>query len=250
MEIYPAVDLYEGKVVRLERGDYEKRKIYSTDPYATAKRWAQEGARWLHVVDLEGARAGEIKNGEALEKILAEKRVSVQFGGGVRQKEDVDRLLRLGVKRVILGTKVLEPSFLQEVSKAYGERIALSLDLRGEEVQVEGWLRGGGKSVFDLFRELRGIRVACVIITDIERDGTLRGLDLPKWVCILEESPFPVICSGGVSSLKDLDALILAQDQAGGGQLKGVIIGKALYEESIPLKEALRLVQGRGPDHE
>lgn len=241
MEIYPAIDLYEGKVVRLERGDYEKRKVYSTDPAATARQWIQEGARWLHVVDLEGARAGEIKNWEALEKILAEKEVSVQFGGGVRKREDVTRLLRFGVKRVILGTKALEPSFLEEITKAYGRQIALSLDLRKEEVQVEGWLRSGGKSVFDLFGELKEVSMACVIITDIERDGTLAGINLPKFQRLLERSPFPLILSGGVTSLEDIRSLVSLKAT----RLQGVIIGKALYEGAISFKEALRLAEGR-----
>ena len=241
MEIYPAVDLYEGKVVRLERGDYEKRKIYSSDPAATARRWAEEGARWLHVVDLEGARSGEIKNWEAVEKILLEKRVSVQFGGGVRRRVDVDRLLHWGVKRVILGTKVLEPAFLKEISKAWGGQIALSLDLRGEEVQVEGWRRGGGKSIFELFGELESLKVACVIVTDIERDGTLSGMNIQKFRRLLERSPFPLILSGGIASLEDIRSLV----SLGADKLQGIIIGKALYEGSIPLGEALRLAQGR-----
>lgn len=245
MEIYPAVDLYEGKVVRLEKGNYEKLKIYSSDPLATARRWAQEGARWLHVVDLEGARSGEIKNWEALEGILSEKRVSVQFGGGVRRREDIERLLHQGVQRVILGTKVLEFPFLEATSEAFGPKIALSFDLREDEVQVEGWARGGGKSIFDLFRELRKIRVACVIITDIERDGTLQGLNVSRWTRILEKSPFPAICSGGISSLEDLKRLILAQGKRGLRQLSGVVVGKALYEGAFDLKEALRLIQER-----
>ena len=245
MEIYPAVDLYEGEVVRLERGDYAKRKVYSSDPAAVAQRWAREGARWLHVVDLEGARSGEIRNWKALERILLEKRVSVQFGGGVRRREDIDRLLRLGIKRIILGTKALEPSFLEEISKAYGQQMALSLDLREEEVQVEGWMQSSGQSVFDLFQEFesRKIRIACVIVTDIERDGTLKGLNISKWTRLLEKSPFPLICSGGVSSLEDLKSLMAIRNRMRANRLNGVIIGKALYEETVDFGEALRLAK-------
>ncbi len=241
MEIYPAIDLYEGKVVRLERGDYEKRKVYSSDPKAIARRWIGEGARWLHVVDLEGARSGEIKNWEALKQILSEKKVSVQFGGGVRRLEDLEQLLPLGVKRIILGTKVLEPLFLKQVSQAHGPNIALSLDLRGEAVQVEGWLRSGGKSVFDLLGELKEVSVACLIITDIEREGTLTGINLPKFQRLLERSPFPVIFSGGITSLEDIRSLVSLKAK----RLDGIIIGKALYEGAVDLREALSLAQGR-----
>ena len=241
MEIYPALDLYEGKVVRLERGNYEKRKIYSSDPKAVARRWFEEGARWLHVVDLEGARSGGVKNWEALKQILSEKGVSVQFGGGVRRVEDVEQLLQLGVKRVILGTKVLEPGFLKQISKAYGPQIALSLDLKGEEVHVEGWLRSGGKSVFDLLEELKEVSVACVIITDIERDGTLTGINLPKFQRLLGKSSLPVILSGGITSLEDIRSLVSLKTK----RLDGMIIGKALYEGTLDLKEALSLVPER-----
>lgn len=239
MEIYPAVDLYEGKVVRLERGDYAKQTVYSQNPRQIAKRWVEAGASWLHVVDLEGARSGEIKNWEGLEEILSIKEASVQFGGGVRKREDVDQLIEKGVKRVILGSKALEPLFLKKVTDVHPGRIALSLDLRGDEVQVEGWTKGGGKSVFALFEEIKGFSIDCLIVTDIDRDGTLSGINLQKIGPLLEKATFPIILSGGVTSLEDVRALIALRAD----RLKGVIIGKALYEGRVDLSKVFDLIQ-------
>ena len=245
MEIYPAIDLYQGKVVRLERGDYSKVTIYSGDPKQMASKWIDEGCRWLHVVDLEGARSGRIENWAALEGIVSLGEASVQFGGGVRSAEDVGRLVELGVERVILGTKALEPSFLEEVTETHAGRIALSLDLRGEEVQVEGWTKGARTSVFDLFPRLAGHSVECVIVTDIERDGTLSGLNLSKMSKVLKNSPFPVIFSGGVSALNDILLVASIGSDEGVGNLEGIIVGKALYEGKIDLKKAIEKVCGR-----
>ncbi len=240
MEIYPAVDLYQGKVVRLERGDYRKCKVYSDRPSEIVKRWVEAGARWVHVVDLEGARDGEIKNGAALDEILSQKKVKVQFGGGVRRESDVERLLQAGVERVILGSKILDPAFLKRVSKTHGDRLALSLDFRGEEIQVEGWVRAGGKKVGEIFEELRSYRIQRLIVTDIERDGTLTGMNLEKIKRLLERSPFPVILSGGVASLEDIRLLASLRSEC----LDGVIVGKALYENRLDLKAGLQVARG------
>ena len=241
MEIFPAIDLYEGKVVRLERGDYKKCKVYSENPHEIAEQWIRAGARWLHIVDLEGAREGEIKNWKALEKILGRKNARVQFGGGVRRMADVERLLKAGVQRVILGSKILDAGFLSKVTKSYGDRLALSLDLRGEEVQIEGWLRGAGKNIWGALEELRIYRVQCLIVTDIERDGTLKGMNLEKTNRLLEKSPFPVILSGGVASIEDIHALTSLK----ANRLEGVIVGKALYEGTLDLKQAIHEAKGK-----
>lgn len=238
MEIYPAVDLYEGKVVRLERGDYAKQTVYSEFPEQIAKKWVSQGARWLHIVDLEGARSGEIKNWTALKQILSLKEVSIQFGGGIRQRQDIQRLIDEGVKRIILGSKALDPRFLKEVTGAYPKQIALSLDLRGDEVQIEGWTKGAKESVFDLFQALRDLPLDCLVITDIERDGILSGVNLKKLKALLEKATFPVILSGGITSEKDIQSLV----SLGSKRLRGVIIGKALYENRINLPDALSLV--------
>ena len=243
MELYPAVDLYEGKVVRLEKGDFQKCKVYSNDPVEMARRWVGEGAQWLHVVDLEGARSGKIKNWEVLEKILSSVTVRIQFGGGVRTEKDMERLMNLGIKRAVLGTKVLDPVFLKKISGSYANRIALSLDLRGEEVQIEGWLKGGGKTVTELMKDLRRYPIGCLIVTDIEKDGTLTGINLPWMRRLLEISPFPLICSGGITSLEDIRWLASLRDKEEGRRLEGIIIGKALYEGRIDLKKALDIIQ-------
>ena len=236
VEIYPAIDLYQGQVVRLKRGDYDRCKVYSRAPKEIALRWMGEGARWLHVVDLDGARTGIIKEWTALEKILSLKSGQVQFGGGVRRKEDIKRLLGMGVSRVILGTKGLDGNFLEEVTKSHGRKIALSLDVRGKEVRVEGWLKKGAESIYDLLARLKGYPLGCLIVTDIERDGTLQGINLDKVQRILKASPLPVILSGGVGSMEDICSLAGLKES----RLEGVIIGKALYEERIDLGEALR----------
>ncbi len=241
MEIFPAIDLYEGKVVRLERGDYKKCTVYSENPRETAEQWLKAGARWLHVVDLDGARDGEIKNWAGLEKILNLKKAKVQFGGGVRRLADVEKLLAAGVQRVILGSKVLEPDFLSQVTQSHGDQIALSLDLRGEEVQVEGWLRGTGKNIWEILKELKRYPIQCLIVTDIERDGTLKGMNLEKIKRLLAESPFPVVLSGGVASIEDIRAL----NSLKAGSLEGVIAGKALYEGNLDLKKALQEARGK-----
>ncbi len=240
MEIYPAVDLFEGKVVRLEQGDNTRCKVYSTDPVEIAKKWVDAGTRWLHIVDLEGAKTGKIQHWESLEKIRASfLNVSIQFGGGVRTFEDVQRLIKLGIKRVILGSKALDPDFLKKVTEAFKNNIALSLDLKGDAVQIEGWLKSSGKSVYELFENLSGFSINAFIVTDIERDGTLKGLNLDKIENLLKKSPKPIILSGGVSTLADVRAVHKLKNN----RLDGMIIGKALYEGKIELRDAFKILR-------
>lgn len=236
MEVYPAIDLFKGKVVRLERGDYDRCRIYSKDPLETAKNWVRDGARWLHVVDLEGARSGVIQEWRVLGEILSAVRANVQFGGGVRSARDVGQLIEQGVQRIVLGTKALELSFVEKIAREYPKRIALSLDVRGDEVCIEGWTKSGSVSIFDLFKKVSPYPVECLIVTDIERDGTLEGINTKKLERIIAASPFPVIVSGGVSRVEDLQLL-----QPLGKNLYGVIIGKALYERRFTLPDAVRL---------
>lgn len=239
MEIYPAVDLYEGNVVRLEQGDYARCKVYSTDPVEIAKKWAGAGTRWLHIVDLDGAKTGKIQNWESLKRVQTSLKVSIQFGGGVRTFEDVQRLIELGIKRVILGSKALDPDFLKKVTETFKNSIALSLDLKGDAVQIEGWLKSSGKSVYELFENLSEFSIDAFIITDIERDGTLKGPNLDKIENLLKKSPKPVILSGGVSSLEDVRSIHKLKNS----RLDGMIIGKALYEGKIELKEAFKILR-------
>ena len=242
MEIYPAVDLYQGEVVRLERGDYERRKVYSKNPSEIAQKWADAGARWLHVVDLEGAKTGSVKNWPAIEKILKATQIKVQFGGGVRTRAEVARLLQLGAERVILGSKALDAVFLREVTEAFPAKIMLSLDLRGEKVQIEGWLKSTDSTVFELLNELKKYRIHSLVVTDIERDGMLQGMNLEKIKKIAVKIDRPFILSGGVSSLEDIRTISKLRLK----NLEGVITGKALYEGKLNLKEALRVARGEG----
>lgn len=239
MEVYPAIDLKEGKVVRLERGDYARVTVYSDDPVEVAQKWQREGARWIHVVDLDGAKTGMIQNWDALRKLASSVEASLQFGGGVRTQGDIEELSRLGIQRIILGTKALDPAFLNKMTESPRHRIAASLDLRGEEVWIEGWSEKARRSVFELFRELKPYHLDCVIVTDIERDGTLAGLNLEKIGRLLKSCPFGMIVSGGVKVLDDIQNLLSLHSK----QLKGVILGKALYEGSLNLREAVNLTQ-------
>lgn len=243
MKIIPAIDLYQGRVVRLERGDYAKCKVYSENPQEVARRWVEEGARWLHVVDLEGARAGRISNEAGLKKILTVG-ASVQWGGGVRSLGDIEKVIKLGVRRVILGTKALDPTFLKEAVSRYDEMVGLSLDVRDEEVQIEGWLKPAQKNLFEYLKSLKNYPIRLIVVTDIERDGTLKGINLTKIQRIVSSSPCPVIISGGISSLEDMRSLHAIEEKAG-NRLSGVIIGKALYEGKLTLKEAAQAVRKR-----
>lgn len=238
MEIYPAVDLYQGKVVRLEQGDYARCKVYSENPVEIAKKWIDAGTRWLHIVDLEGAKSGKIQNWDSLERIQKTFNVSIQFGGGVRTFEDVERLVKLGVRRVILGSKALDPEFLKKATEAFRDKIALSLDLKGDAVQIEGWLKPSGKSIHELFETLKDFQINVFVVTDIERDGALKGMNFEKIRNLLQKTPRPIILSGGISSLEDVRAI----RQLPAERLDGMIIGKALYEGKIDLKEALKNV--------
>ena len=242
MEIYPAVDLYQGEVVRLQQGDYERRKVYSKNPAQVAKKWADAGARWLHVVDLEGAKSGAVKDWSAIEKILNATQAKVQFGGGVRTRTEIERLLQLGVERVILGSKALDPVFLKEVTDTFPGKIMLSLDLKGEKVQIEGWLKPTDSTVFEILDELKKFRIHSFVVTDIERDGMLQGLNLDKMKKIAEKTDRPFILSGGVSSLDDIRVISKSRLK----NLEGVITGKALYEGKMDLKEALGVARGEG----
>ena len=237
MEIYPAVDLYEGRVVRLEQGDYGKSKAYSDDPVAMAQQWVLQGARWLHLVDLEGARAGCVRNGETVRKISRAVRASLQFGGGVRTEGEIEQLFSWGVRRVILGTKALDPAFIRTVTQKYPGRLALSLDIQGEEIRIEGWLKAGARSIFELFPVLEDLPLSCLIVTDIERDGVMQGINVEKIASIIRKSPHPVIAAGGVSSLEQIVAL--REELRDTHRFDGVIIGKALYEGKIDLRKTM-----------
>ncbi|MDD5465050.1 MAG: 1-(5-phosphoribosyl)-5-[(5-phosphoribosylamino)methylideneamino]imidazole-4-carboxamide isomerase [Candidatus Omnitrophica bacterium] len=238
MLIIPAIDLRGGKVVRLFQGKFNQEKVYSSDPVKIAKHWAMAGAKFLHIVDLDGASSGAPKNLEVLKKVISEVGVPVEFGGGVRSMETISRLLALGAQRVILGTKAAaDEEFLKKARKKFGEKIIVSIDAKSGKVLTQGWNRKAAKTTLDFAQELKDLGFKQIIYTDISKDGTLAGPNIAGIKELLKLTGLNVIASGGVSDLKDLVKLSKLKKQG----LVGVIIGKALYEGKFTLVEALKI---------
>ena len=239
--IYPAIDLRAGRVVRLQQGDPARQTTYSDDPARTARRWLEAGARWLHVVNLDGAFAeNDTANHAALRAILDtanEFHARVQFGGGIRSLPMIEQAIDLGVSRVVLGTVAIEqPQMVAHaVDKCSSEKVAVGIDARDGLVRVRGWQSDSGIPVTDLALQMREAGVGTIIFTDISRDGLGSGLNIPSTRGLADASGLDVIASGGVHAMED----VTAAHEAG---LAGVIIGRALYEGTIDLKEALATV--------
>ncbi|MEZ4518411.1 MAG: 1-(5-phosphoribosyl)-5-[(5-phosphoribosylamino)methylideneamino]imidazole-4-carboxamide isomerase [Chloroflexota bacterium] len=241
-EIYPAIDLRNGKVVRLEYGDPDRQTKFSDDPAATGRRWLDAGAGWVHVVNLDGAFDEQgAANWRALESLTALGAL-IQFGGGMRTMDDVARAMDLGVQRVVLGTAAIEnPDLVAAVIDRFGgERLAIGLDARDGTVKTHGWRTETGMSVVELGREMRAAGAKTAVYTDISRDGVLTGVNVEASASLAEKTGLEVIASGGVSSLEDIRRL-LEYRTAGMG---GVIIGRALYDDRIDLAEAIALAGG------
>ena len=233
MNIFPAIDLYEGQAVRLFKGDYAQMTVYSDDPPALARQFRDGGAQFLHVVDLEGARDAGTPNLGMVRKIVEYGGLRTQVGGGIRSADTVKKYLDIGVMRVILGTAALEdPDFLAEMLEKYGERIAVGVDVRDGMVAVRGWLETSSTECFDFIGRLAGMGVRTVICTDISRDGAMRGANLELYRRLSESFGLDIVASGGVSSLDDIRVMR-------GMGLYGAILGKALYTGGIKLGEAL-----------
>ncbi len=236
MQILPAIDLKGGKVVRLVKGDFQKETIYDENPVAVAKRWEGEGARWIHVVDLDGAFQGEPINQDWVREITRSVSCSIEAGGGVRTAETVEALLSFGVKRVVLGTKALTSEiFLQECVRDFGSRIAVSIDARENKLAVKGWTETLSMDALTMAKRLEAIGVSYLICTDIGRDGTMEGPSLSAAQNILNATSIPLIVSGGISSLEDIQAVKKLE----GREPWGVIVGRALYENRFSLKTAM-----------
>jgi phosphoribosylformimino-5-aminoimidazole carboxamide ribotide isomerase len=240
--IYPAIDIRGGKCVRLLQGDYSKETVYGEDPAAMANTWAEQGAEWVHVVDLDGAKEGRPVNDELIGNIASAVAVPIQAGGGLRKRADVERLLERGVARVILGTAALEDrSFVGEVLREYGgEKVAFGIDARDGYVAIRGWLETSKVKAEELAVRLADLGAETFIFTDISRDGMLGGPNVEAIVRLAEISGQSVIASGGVSQLSDLENL--ARQQSFG--VSGAIVGKALYTNSIELKDAISKTRG------
>jgi phosphoribosylformimino-5-aminoimidazole carboxamide ribotide isomerase len=235
MILYPAIDLKDGQAVRLLRGDMEKSTVFNDDPAAQAMEFVEAGCEWLHLVDLNGAFAGEPVNAAAVEAILERCKVPAQLGGGIRDMGTIERWLDKGLQRVILGTVAVEnPDLVREAAKAFPGHVAVGIDARNGRVATKGWAEETNVMVTDLARSFEDAGVAAIIYTDINRDGAMQGPNVEATADLARAVSIPVIASGGVSSLDDLIAL-----RDSGAGLNGAISGRALYDGAIDLQEAL-----------
>jgi len=239
MVILPAIDLLDGKVVRLAQGQRDHVTVYSDDPVAVARRWKDAGAQWLHVVDLNGAFDGTHLNFPLAERIIQQVGLSVELSGGIRSKETLTRGLAAGAQRVVLGTKACEdPVFVQETADRYGHKIAVAIDAKAGRVVSRGWTTATAVTPAQLVRSVVLLGVETIICTDVSRDGMMQGPNLELLQDVLAAGPLRVIASGGIATLEDLKQLKAFEEQG----VVGAIIGKALYEGKIDLKEAIQVV--------
>jgi phosphoribosylformimino-5-aminoimidazole carboxamide ribotide isomerase len=242
VDLYPAIDLLGARVVQLRQGDYDRATDYGGDPAAVAATFVEQGARWIHVVDLDAARTGQPRNRGAVEAIVrAAPAARVEVGGGVRDASDAEALLGAGVARVVLGTAaVADPPLVGRLAARHAGGVAVGLDARDGEVAVRGWTAGSGASVLDLVARFAGDGVGAFVVTDIGRDGTLSGPDIRGLVSVLAATDVPVVASGGVGSLDDLRAL--ADLEAGGRGLAGAIVGTAIHDGRFSVADALAVL--------
>lgn len=242
MIIYPAIDLKDGKVVRLLQGKMEDATVYSQYPEAVAAEFAAKGSKTLHVVDLNGAFEGRPVNDQAIRAIVSNVALQVQVGGGIRTIARIDELLELGVARVILGTvAVRDPKLVEEAVKRYGDHIIVGIDARAGKVAVQGWAESTDIQAEELGRSMCSVGVERVIFTDIARDGMLGGPNIASTVTMAQETGLKIIASGGISQLDDLIAL--KREAAKGAAIEGAIVGKALYSGAFTLEQALEALQ-------
>ena len=241
MLIIPAIDLMDGKVVRLRRGDFSDPKFYSDNPSEVARRWKDEGAPFLHIVDLDGAREGKPKNLKSVEEIIKAAGTDLELGGGIRDFKTLKTVFDMGISKAVLGTRaVTDESFSKEcIAKFTPEKIIFSIDARKEDVLTSGWELDSGHDMKDLLKKFQSAGLQRIIYTDVLRDGMMTGPNLKKVQEIIFSTELEVIVSGGISGINDIKRLSLLKSNTP-GRVLGVIIGKALYEGKINLKEALR----------
>ena len=233
MVIYPAIDLYGGKAVRLYKGDYAQMTVYSDDPVGVAKDFAAAGASHIHLVDLEGARIGRPANLDTIRAIVEATGLFAEVGGGIRDMQTVDSYLAIGVSRVILGTAaVQDPAFLEAALRKYGEKIAVGVDLKDGYVAIKGWTETSDRKAEDFFGRMQSLGVKTIICTDISRDGAMKGTNRELYRELSGKFSIDLIASGGVSSMEDVKALAAMK-------LHGAIIGKAYYTGAVDLKQAV-----------
>jgi phosphoribosylformimino-5-aminoimidazole carboxamide ribotide isomerase len=240
--LFPAIDLKNGQCVRLERGDMAAATVFNDDPADQAVQFERAGFRWLHIVDLDGAFTGQPVNGAAVEAVLRAVSIPVQLGGGIRDLDRVEGWLAKGIRRVILGTAaVRDPALVCEACRRFPGRVAVGIDARGGRVAVEGWAETSDLGAIELARRFEDAGVAAIVYTDIDRDGVLTGLNLPATMELARATSIPVIASGGLASIADVEAL-LRPENAG---LEGAITGRALYDGRLDAKAALELIARR-----
>ncbi|WP_419827711.1 1-(5-phosphoribosyl)-5-[(5-phosphoribosylamino)methylideneamino]imidazole-4-carboxamide isomerase [Sphingomonas sp.] len=245
MIVFPAIDLKGGAVVRLAEGDMDRATVYGDDPARQARAFAAAGATHLHVVDLDGAFAGQAVNGAAVEAIVAAFAGKVQLGGGIRDRAAIDRWLALGVDRVVVGTAALDdPALVRQAAGDLPGRIVVAVDARAGFVATRGWADQSEVRVVDLAERFADAGVAALLFTDVGRDGLLRGCNVAATQALAEATAIPVIASGGVAGLADIEALVAARATMAGGGIEGVITGRALYDGRLDLAEALRVAAG------
>lgn len=242
MILYPAIDIRGGQAVRLLQGDYERETTYDADPVDAAKRWADEGAEFLHVVDLDGAKAGAPQNLDAVQRIAAAVECPIQVGGGLRDADSVASILDAGAERVVIGTAALrDPAFLATALKTHGERVVVSVDARDGKVALAGWTEAGEEGVVEAVAKLTSRGVSRFLCTAIEVDGTMEGPALDELNQIAASTKAHVIASGGVGELSHLEAL--PRDAA--PNVEGAIVGRALYERKFTVAEAIAALRAR-----
>ena len=240
MIIYPAIDIRGGRCVRLTEGRFDAETVFADDPAEMALKWAGMGAEFLHLVDLDGALAGEGKNVPVIERILQSVNIPVQLGGGIRNLETIEKLLALGVTRLILGSAAVKnPQLVEEACKKYPGHIAVGIDAKNGEVAIEGWGKGSGVAATELAKQMAAYGVETIIYTDISRDGMLSGVNVEATAALARACGVPIIASGGVASIEDIRRVKVVEADG----VQGCIIGKAIYTGAVDLKEALALAK-------
>jgi phosphoribosylformimino-5-aminoimidazole carboxamide ribotide isomerase len=239
--LFPAIDLKNGEAVRLQQGDMARATVFNRDPAAQAAAFARQGFEYLHLVDLDGAFAGKPMNAAAVEAILAQVKIPVQLGGGIRDRATIDAWLGKGITRVIIGTAaVRDPALVKDAARAHPGRVAVGLDARDGKVAVEGWAETSTLSALDIARRFEDAGVAAIIYTDVARDGMLKGLNLDATIELADKISIPVIASGGLASIDDVHALLEPRAR----KLQGAIAGRALYDGRLDAAAALAILNG------